>query len=218
MITRYRRRRRRVDQLKRFALSSPALCCCTPRPRRSLAQHRPYNIDRCRRRALRHNAPSPYYICCPGPPPMDSRASSLSPVIDPDDSRSPPGSPAPPAPMTLLQPRQTAVGLHARRNHNNNNDNDVDDDEIDDDDDDDIDDDDRRSSGATAKSPHGRAPSSPSDHHRALIAGITAAAAAAVAGMCHSTAVQFSCNKSYGVANVIAMDNIHFSMYCIVVY
>ncbi|XP_060868825.1 short stature homeobox protein 2-like isoform X2 [Metopolophium dirhodum] len=113
---------------------------------------------------------------------MDSRASSLSPVIDPDDSRSPPGSPAPPAPMTLLQPRQTGVGLHARGNHNNNNNNnDVDDDEIDDDDDDDIDDDDRRSSGATAKSPHARAPPSPSDHHRALIAGITAAAAAAAA-------------------------------------
>jgi len=51
-----------MDQLKRFALSSPALCCCTPRPRRSLAQHRPFNIDRCRRRALRHNAPSPNYL------------------------------------------------------------------------------------------------------------------------------------------------------------
>ncbi|KAL5243764.1 hypothetical protein ACI65C_011174 [Semiaphis heraclei] len=98
---------------------------------------------------------------------MDSRASSLSPVIDPDDSRSPPGSPAP---MTILQPHQTAVGLCG--NHNNNN-NDVDDE--------DIDDDDRQSSGATAKSPHARTPPSPSDHHRALIAGITAAAAAAAA-------------------------------------
>ncbi|XP_015368227.1 PREDICTED: short stature homeobox protein 2-like [Diuraphis noxia] len=106
---------------------------------------------------------------------MDSRASSLSPVIDPDDSRSPPGSPAP---MTLLQPRQTAVGLHVRSNHNNNNNNndddDIEDEEIDDDDD-------RRSSGATPKSPHARTPPSPSDHHRALIAGITAAAAAAAA-------------------------------------
>ncbi|XP_022180381.1 short stature homeobox protein 2-like isoform X2 [Myzus persicae] len=110
---------------------------------------------------------------------MDSRASSLSPVIDPDDSRSPPGSPAP---MTLLQPRQTSAGLHAHGNHNhnnnNNNDNDNDND-VDDDDDDIDDDDDRRSSGATAKA--ARAPPSPSDHHRALIAGITAAAAAAVA-------------------------------------
>lgn len=84
--------------------------------------------------------------------------------------------------MTLLQPRQTSAGLHAHGNHNhnnnNNNDNDNDND-VDDDDDDIDDDDDRRSSGATAKA--ARAPPSPSDHHRALIAGITAAAAAAVA-------------------------------------
>ncbi|KAF0764156.1 short stature homeobox protein 2-like, partial [Aphis craccivora] len=114
---------------------------------------------------------------------MDSRASSLSPVIDPDDSRSPPGSPVqpPPPPITLLQPRQTAVGHGHNNNNNNNNNNNRNNNNNNNEDDDDDEDDggDRRSSGATLKSPHARASPSPSDRHRALIAGITAAAAAA---------------------------------------
>lgn len=140
LITRFRRRPRGpVDEIR--ALSSPF----------------------CRTR----------YFCSPSPLPvvarssnMDSRASSLSPVIDPDDTRSSPGSPASPAPIIFERSAE-----HAHNNNNNYND----------DDDNEDDDDDRQiaSSCTTTKSNP-----LPSDRRRVLIAGITAAAAAvAVAGI-----------------------------------
>ncbi|VVC32736.1 Helix-turn-helix motif,Homeobox domain,Homeobox domain-like,OAR domain,Homeobox, conserved site [Cinara cedri] len=107
---------------------------------------------------------------------MDSRASSLSPVIDPDDSRSPPGSPAPPPPppppplpQPLLQPRpvnqsvRLVEHVHNKINNNNNNNSNNNNNH-------------RQVSSSTTKSPPARTPPLPSNHHRALItAGINAA-------------------------------------------
>lgn len=148
------------------------------------AARRPYRPDTfCAAAARRGRIAPSAAVAIRVLPPMDSRASSLSPVIDPEDSRSPPGSP----PVVPAESRRTAEthdhnnsdSSSSSNNNNNNNNND------DDYDDDDEDTDHHRPrvllqpSGRRTKSPPTRTPPLTSDlHHRPLIVAVNAATAA----------------------------------------